>query len=444
IGAKASFSNPIPISLSVPFIGIAGGLDSVDIVDVGLEHLSLQPGPNALQAEVGLHFNNADSAQSKVATFVGELVGGQLGNTPEAITLHNLRIGASPSDYFDLFSKIDISIPSKDIINKPNIDYIMSKAGLSLDGAANNLLNNLKIGAISADLNKAPVIELGTSISVSNFSLNAAVNIGYFGIDLALDSHSLARVDVPSITISTANNQLTLAVKASVTIQDTPEIQTDIANLFNYFMSNTTTAPVNSLVISRPLLGVSTSDNIRTFSLIQYPLALPELLAKARAYLNQVLAGAGGFNMNNIALSGLVVDLNNPSIIAIQGALQVKNLTLPADISINYVGVSLGLDSTPFADLTIPSLSLTSANNALSVSFQANLDVKQGQALNTQIVKLVAPPTNVVIYEPVFGADKNRLFRILSQIKFNIPIAPYLKKIGDLLNGALNGGAGSN
>ncbi|KAF9195051.1 hypothetical protein BGZ50_005272 [Haplosporangium sp. Z 11] len=446
VGAKASFANPIPVSISLPFIGISGGLDRVDIIDVGVQNLVVMPGPNALQAQVNLNFNNAQNAQTKVATFLGELLGGQLGNTPEALTLHNLRIGVSPSDYFDIFSQIDISIPSRDVINQANVDYLTSKLGLSLGDASNNLLNNLKIGAIAADLNKAPVMEIGTSLSVSNFSMNAAVNIGYFGIDLALDNHALARVDVPSITISTANNQLTLAVRALITVQDTPEVQADIGNLFNYFMSNSTTSPVQSLVISRPLLGVSTSDNIQTFSLIKYPLGLPPLLLKAKAYVQQLLAGAGGL-MNNLSVSGLVVDLNNPSIISVQGGLQVKNLTLPADIKISYVGVSVGLDATPAVDLTVPSLALTSADNTLSINFQALADVKQGQELSSQVARLVgallypgriAPPTNLVIYDPVFGGDKNHLFHILSQVKFNVALAPYLQQIAAMLNGNSN------
>jgi len=450
-GAKASFSNPIPISLSVPFIGISGGLDRVDVVDVGLANLAMAPGPNALQAQANLNFNNAENAQTKVATFVGEILGGQLGNTPEDLTVHNLRIGVSPSDYFDLLSQIDIAIPSKAVLNQANVDLIMAKLGLNGTGMADNLLKNLKIGAISADLNKAPVMELGTSLTVSNFSLNAAVNIGYFGIDLALDSHALAHVDVPSIIISTANNQLTLAIKASVTIQDTPEVQTDIANLVNFFMSNTTTSPVNSLVISKPLLGVSTSDHIKTFSQIKVPIGLPALLLQAKAYLNQMLAGLGGFNMNNIVLSGLVLDLNSPSVISVQGGVQVLNFTLPADISISYVGVSLGLDSTPLAALTIPSFTLTSANNALSVNFQALVDVNQSQESSVQVAKLVGallypgqvtPPTNLVIYDPVFGGDKDHLFHILSQVKIPIALAPYLQKIGAIISGSA-GGAGN-
>ncbi|KAF9914527.1 hypothetical protein BX616_008127 [Lobosporangium transversale] len=450
VGAKASFSNPIPISVSVPFIGISGGLDRIDVVDVGLNNLALSPGPNALQAQVALNFNNAAEAQSKVATFVGEILGGQLGNTPEALTVHNLRIGASPSDYFDLLSQIDISIPSKDILNKPNMDLLLAHLGLNPADMTNNLLNNLQIGAISANLNRAPVMELGTSLTVSNVSLNAAVNIGYFGIDLALDTHALARVDVPSITISTANNQLTLAIKASVTIQDTPEIQTDIANLVDFFMANSTTSPVNSLVISRPLLGVSASDSIQTFALIKVPVGLSDLLLKARVYVSQLLAGLGGLNTDNLAISGLALDLNSPSVIGIQGGVQVKNLTLPIDVSISYVGVSLGLDSTPLADVTVPSFTLSSANNALSVNFQALVDVKQGQELSGQIAKLVGsllypgqvtPPTNVVIYDPVFGGDKDHLFHILSKIRINIALAPYLQKIGAIINGGLAGGS---
>ncbi|KAF9434558.1 hypothetical protein BGZ76_007803 [Entomortierella beljakovae] len=450
LGAQAKFSNPIPVSISIPFIGVSGGLDKVDIVNVGINNIGMNPGPNSLQASVDLNFNNAAEAQKKVATFVGEVLGGQFGNTPEDFTVHNLRIGVSPSDYFDILSKIDVSIPSKAILNQANADLLIGKLGLNSTSLIDNVLGNLKLGGISANLNNAPVIEFGTSLTVSNFSMNAAVNIGYFGIDVALDSHALARIDVPSIVISTANNQLSLAIKALITVQDTPEVQTDIANLVNFFMSNTTTSPVNSLVLSRPLLGVSTTDNIQTFALLQVPIPLPDLLLKAKVYVAQMLAGMGGLNLSNIGLSGLVLDLNNPSVIGLQGGITVQNLTLPADISISYVGASVALDATPLASVTIPMLSLTSANNALSVNVQVLIDVNQGQDASGQIAKLigsllypgqVAPPTNAVIYDPVFGGDKDHLFHILSQVKVNIPLAPILQEVGTLVQGLLaNGG----
>ncbi|KAG9067277.1 hypothetical protein KI688_012059 [Linnemannia hyalina] len=451
VGARATFSNPIPISVSVPYIGISGGLDNIDFATVGVNNLALIPGANSLQAGIDLNFNNAANAQTKIATFLGELLGGQLGATPELLTVHNLRLGASPTDYFDLLSQINIAVPSKDIINKANIDLATSKLGnINITQITNNLLSTLQIGDISADLTKAPVLNLGASVSVSNISLAAAVNIGYFGIDLALDAHSLARIEVPSITLTSANNKLTLAIQAAVTLQDTPEIQTDIANLFNYFMANTTASPVTNLVISRPLLGVSASDNIQTFALIKYPLAVSSLLLQAKGIVNNLLAGAGGLNLNSLALSGLVLDLNSPSVIGIQGGIQVKNITLPANINIKYVGVSIGLDDTPLASLTIPQLDLTSANNSLSINFQALVDVKQTPEASGQVAKLigsllnpglVTPPTDLVISQPVFGGDANHLFHILSQIKVGVPLAPYLQQIGGLLNGAVAGGS---
>ncbi|KAG0361268.1 hypothetical protein BC939DRAFT_498765 [Gamsiella multidivaricata] len=448
VGAKAMFSNPIPISLSVPYIGISGGLDNIDILNIGVDNLALLSGANALQAQIDLNFNNAVNAQTKVATLLGELLGGQLGNTPEALTVHNLRIGSSPSDYFDLLSQVNIAVPSKDILSKANADLLIGQLGVNITQLTNNVLSGLQIGAINADLTTAPVIQLGTSVSVSNVSLSAAVNIGYFGIDLALDTHALAHVDVPSISITTANNKLTLAIQAAVTIQDSPQIQTDIANLVDYFMANTTTSPVNNLVISKPLVGASVADNIQTFALIQYPLALSPLLANARVFVNQLLAGvAGGLNLNNLAISGLTLDLNAPPVINVQGGVQIKNLTLPADIKISYVGVSLGLDNTPLASLTIPTLALTSANNTLSLNFQALVNLQQGPDLSAQIGNLVGsllypgkvtPPTALVISNPVFGGDANHLFHILSQIKVNVALAPYLQAISGIVNGTVS------
>ncbi|KAF9924487.1 hypothetical protein FBU30_005558 [Linnemannia zychae] len=449
IGAKATFSNPIPISVSVPYIGVSGGLDNVDLATVGINNLALVPGANSLGAQVDLNFNNAAEAQTKIATFLGEILRGQLGSTPELLTVHNLRIGVSPSDYFDLLSQVNVAVPSKDIINKANLDLITSKLGnINITQIASNLLSTLEIGGVSADLTQAPIMNLGATVSVSNISLNAAVNIGYFGIDLALDAHNLAHIDVPSISITTTNNKLTLAIQAAITLQDTPEIQTDIANLVNYFMANSTTSPITNLVISRPLIGVSASDNIQTLALIKYPLAVSPLLLQAKGFINKLLAGVGGLNLNNLGLSGLVLDLNSPSVIGVQGGIQIKNITLPATINIKYIGVSIGLDDTPLASLTIPQLSLASADNSLSINFQAAVDVKQTSEASGQVAKLVGallspgqvtPPTALVISQPVFGGDANHLFHILSQVKIGVALAPYLQTISNMLNGAAAG-----
>ncbi|KAF9903542.1 hypothetical protein EC991_003747 [Linnemannia zychae] len=449
IGAKATFSNPIPIFVSIPYIGISGGLDSVDLATIGINDLAIIPGTNSLKTGIDFNFNNAIAAQAKITAFLAKLVSGQLGATPEALSFRNLRIGASPLDYFDLFSQIDLVFPSKDVITKVNLDAVAAWLGLDLSMATRSLLSRLKIGAISLGLDKAPVIDFSSSMSLGNFSLNAAVDIGYFGVDLALDSHSLAHVDIPSINVTTANNQLTVAFKAAIAVEDTSAVQTDIANVVNYLSSNTTTVPINSLVISKPLLGVSSADNIQTLALIQYPIALPELLLDARVALTKLLSGAGGLNSNNLVLSGLVLDLNSPPIVSLQGSLLVKNFALPADITISYIGASLGLDSTPLADLTIPSLALTSANNQLTIDFKASLHLQQGQDTNSQVTKLfaaliypgkVVPPTNLAIYNPVFGGDPQNLYHILSQVKFNVAIAPYLKQVGAIFSG--NGGGG--
>lgn len=449
VGARATFSNLIPISVSVPYIGVSGGLDNVDLATFSLNDLAFVPGANSLQTGLDLNFNNAIAAQAKITAFLAQLLGDQFGSTPEQLTLHNLRIGASPSDYFDLLSQVNIAYPSKNLFTKTNLDALSTKLGIDLSKAAGSLLNNIKVGAISMDLDKAPVMDLSTSITLGNFSLKAGFDIGYFGVNLALDSHTLGRVVIPTINISTSNNQLILAFKAAITVEDTPEVQTDIANIVDFLSSNTTRpAPVSSLVVSKPVLGVSDSDNIQTFALIQYPFALAELLAKARASIVQLFPGAGGINTNNMALSGLVVDLNSPSVAGIQGGLRFKGFSLPVDLSISYIGASLGLDAHPLGDITIPSLAFTSANSQLSIDFKASLNIQQGEEASSQVAKFfgaliypgkVAPPTNLIIYNPVFGGGPQHLFHILSLVKFNIAVAPYVQKLGSVFGGSANG-----
>ncbi|KAG0282283.1 hypothetical protein BGZ96_000638 [Linnemannia gamsii] len=448
VGARATFSNLIPISVSVPYIGISGGLDKVDLATFSLNDLTLVPGTNSLQTGLDLNFNNAIAAQAKITAFLAQLLGDQFGSTPEQLALHSLYIGASPSDYFDLFSQVDISYPSRDLFTKANLDALSAKLGIDLSKATGSLLNNIKVGAISLGLEKAPVMDLSTSITLGNFALNAEFDIGYFGVNLALGSHALGRVVIPTINISTSNNQLIFALKAAIAVEDTPEVQTDIANIVDFLSSNTTRpVAVGSLVVSKPVLGVSASDNIQTFALIQYPFALSELLTKTRASIAQLFPGSGGLNTNNMTLSGLVVDLNSPPVAGIQGGLQIKGFSLPVDLSISYIGASLGLDASPLGDITIPSLAFTSADGQLSIDFKASLNLQQDEETSSQVAKFfgaliypgkVVPPTNLIIYNLVFGGDPQHLFQILSQVKYNIAVAPYVQKLGSVFGGSAN------
>ncbi|KAF9924488.1 hypothetical protein FBU30_005559 [Linnemannia zychae] len=448
-GTRVSLSNPVPISISIPYIGFSGGLDNVDLLTVNVDNLALVPGANSHDTQVDFNFNNAIAAQAKIAAFLAELTNGQLGSTPELLTAHNLRIGATPSDCLDLFSQVNLAVPSKDVITAS----ILAKLGFDSSNVASDLLNNMKVGFISLGLDRAPIIDFRTSIALGNFSLGASIDIGYLGIDLALDSHAFAHVDIPSIIISTANNHVDLVFQATIAVQDTTDTQTDMANIVNFLMSNATTSSVNDLVMSNPVFGVSVDDNIQTLSLIRYPIALSGLLTEAKAAIAKIISGAGGVKANDIlSLSGLALDLNNPSIIGAKGSLQIKNFALPANINISYIGALLGLDSTPLAELSIPSLALISSNIQLSVDFSATFNLQQGQDINSRITKLFSavfnpgkavPPTSLVVLNPVFGGDPQHLFHILSQVKFNINIAPYLQQLGTIFNGASTNGSGN-
>ncbi|KAG0233135.1 hypothetical protein BGW41_001615, partial [Actinomortierella wolfii] len=437
VGATAAFSNPIPVTLSVPYIGVSGGLDNVDITNVGVNNLALVTGGNNLQASVDLNFFNGDDAKQKVATFVGRIAQGQLGQTPEALTVHNLRLGASPTDYFDLLSQISISVPSASVINRPNVDYIAGLLGLNLAQIGGDLLNSIQISQLAADLSQPPVITLGTSVAVTGINLQASVNIGYFGIDLALDSTALAHVDVPQITIQTANNQLSLTIQAAVAINDTPQLAEVVGKLFNYFMSADNTVPVNSLVISKPLLGVSASDSIQTFSLISYPLGLPPLLAQAKTYIGGILNGGNSTDLfSRIGLSNLVIDLNSPQVIGIDAGVLIKSLSLPAQIKLSYVGVDIGVDAVNLAQVSIPKLDIGSNGADLTIGTHVDATVATSEAAQGAVAALVnavlagqVPQGNIVISNLAVGGSKERTFKFLQGIKLALPLSKIFAQI---------------
>ncbi|KAF9167705.1 hypothetical protein DFQ26_003493 [Actinomortierella ambigua] len=431
VGATAAFSNPIPVTVSVPYIGVSGGLDDVDITNVGVNNLALVTGGNNLEASIDLNFNNADSAQNKVATFVGRIAQGQLGQTPEALTIHNLRLGASPTDYFDLLSKISISVPSSSVINRPNVDYISGLLGLNLAQVGGDMLKNVQISQLSADLSQPPVIALGTSVVVSGINLQASVDIGYFGIDLALDSTDVAHIDVPQITIHTANNQLALTIQASVAVRDTPQLADVVGKLANYLLTADNTVPVNSLVISKPLLGETAQDTIQTFSLISYPVGLPPLLAQAKTYVGGILNGGNSTDfLNRIGLSNIVIDLNAPQVIGIDAGVLIKGLTLPAQIKLNYVGVDIGIDATNLAQVSVPKLDIGSNGADLTIGTHVDATVATSDAAQSAVAGLVnavlakqVPQGNIVINNLAIGGSQQNTFKFLQRIQFAIPLS---------------------
>ncbi|KAF9966043.1 hypothetical protein BGZ73_001167, partial [Actinomortierella ambigua] len=255
-----------------------------------------------------------------------------------------------------------------------------------------------------------PVIALGTSVAVTGINLQASVNIGYFGIDLALDSTDVAHIDVPQITIQTANNQLSLTIQAAVAIRDTPQLADVVGKIVNYFLSADNTVPVNSLVISKPLLGT---------------------------YANGIINGGNSTDFfSRIGLSNIVIDLNAPQVIGIDAGVLIKGLSLPAQIKFNYVGVDIGIDAVNLAQVSIPKLDIGSNGADLTIGTHVDATVATSEAAQTAVAGLVnavlakqVPQGNVVITNLAIGGSKQNTFKFLQGIKFALPLSKIFAQI---------------
>ncbi|CAG8607500.1 11585_t:CDS:2, partial [Funneliformis caledonium] len=265
VNVGASFNNNFPITIELGFIELSLGLDLIKIIDTNLSYFSIDSGANnrlSIVSELVFQVFD-DQVPDKIASFVNSLQQNRLGDTNELFSINGFKIGVSLDDHIKVFEKVIVKIPTSSILNQKVVEKLLGMIGLSLtDLTIEGMLNRLDIDNIAVDMNPdGQELVINGDIGIKNISLPLNVDMRMLELSVALNASSFTRVILTDIKIISYNNVISTSFTAALIIQDSDELQDEIASLTKSLIEGTDdTAISGNANINGLLFGNSNSD----------------------------------------------------------------------------------------------------------------------------------------------------------------------------------------
>ncbi|KAF9578070.1 hypothetical protein BGW38_006339, partial [Lunasporangiospora selenospora] len=421
----------LPAEIKLNYVGVNLAIDTVALAQVSIPSFKLQPSGDGLLITAHVDINLMTSEQ--LTTAISNLIAGVLGNqtTPATnLVISGAVFGGSPTSVFTILQRVIIPINIAPYINKIP----------QLIGGAGSIANRVSFGAFVIDLNSPQIIGVDTSISIKNVTLPAQIKLNYVGADIAIGQVPLVKLGVPQFTMQPNNGNLDIALRLELALQDSPALTATINGLVQTVLAGQP-VPSTKLVVSGAVFGGSSSNVFTILKDVKIPLDVT-------AYINQAIGAIGSGNgaslFSRIGISDLVVDLNSPQVIGIDASVLVKNISLPAEIKLNYVGANIGINAVPLAQVAIPTFSLAPQNGDLALKVHVAISLLSSDELSKTISALVGalleskplPRTDLVISGAVFGGSPTKVFTILQGVIIPIDISALLAKLGGTIGGS--------
>ncbi|KAI8928450.1 hypothetical protein BC831DRAFT_548409 [Entophlyctis helioformis] len=392
--AKGVVRSPIALNIDLPYVGLAADVNQANIVDVAVS-LSAQ-GVNAVPLSVTVlaKLSEDEAVQVSVATIADAVQRSQLDLIDKyVVSAGRLRLGASPSDYIDSFSKIGGGLPLAPLLK--GLLGIGAPATVPAPGAAApsgpGLLEiiALKLGAIGIDAQPQRTLAASVGATLTNPFPITLSGIGYVSAVAGIDGETVVVATVPRLGLGRGVNNLTLA--ANLQFPSSEKTQDKVLSLFQGIYSGKAGKTPEIFTIARLGLGVSSTDYIKLLSkvVIYLPsssILTPELLGGLGLGGGAATGApaAGGLNLAQLfSLQSVDVLINSvPKI----DALIKAGVMLPINIAANvpFVGLGTKIDDVSAIGVVVKGLA-TRGLGPNNVTLDASLLINDTKPLEDKI-----------------------------------------------------------
>ncbi|KAJ3070912.1 hypothetical protein HDU98_006072 [Podochytrium sp. JEL0797] len=412
-----------PITVNIPYSTITAGLDNVDILS-SQQSLGVNGATGDIQVSAVATFPSSPTIQDKVSTFANTLITSGVGSNPESFSVSGLQFGVSAAEAVQMFSGIRASMASNTILNNQTF------------GSMGNLTNGMNVESAGLDLSQANVIAASALVSLG-MKLNVGAQFGYIGLDATLDNNIVAQVVVPGTTVESNGNGITVNVNAQVSLQQTPTIQSSVANIANKFLApGKQTVTPSSVGANNFAIGVSPTDFIDTFAKVNVNLAIDSILQSFQT--NQSATPL----LNQLQITSTDLSVTSATSLTANFAANVQKL-IPSfikslTVTCPYIGLLVTLNGQTFVTPAVQGFELTNgiASAATVLTFSQNdaLLNQVANALAITVIPSIPPPTANFIPAVLatatgisFGSSASSAFTLASTISLQMDMIATLK-----------------
>ncbi|KAL2918836.1 hypothetical protein HK105_201670 [Polyrhizophydium stewartii] len=385
-GGSFGYSNPLPISVKLPYAGLSVALANEVLVDVGINTIELARTSGTLQPSLGLGFKNGGNSATNVATLVSSFLKGGL---DPGVGVRGIYFG-TPNDRNDLLSAVIADVTS---YLKPTAQTLGPQIKQQIDDLVNQILNGGASSLLQTRSDNLVGINLPLGISALINGLNiqfapgSSINAGIGGsttvpfpvnFDIPVLNVASGVDDLHAFDLRLANTKLSgtgtipLGLSSNILVDDNDNLANKLADIVKQY-AKTSSVP-GQASLGNLFLGVSTNDYIDAFTKISGSLPLDPLFKTVTKTVGVDPGNLDIFSLlNSISLNvnNLGLDARAQRSLLAQTGLTFKN-PLPVTVSgIGYIGATAGIgmangdaiDRDDVVGLNIPAFGIGLGNN---------------------------------------------------------------------------------
>ncbi|KAJ3089540.1 hypothetical protein HK102_006155 [Quaeritorhiza haematococci] len=441
LAPSVSFNNPLPFPVngSLGFVSIDFNVATETMMANTLTGISLVPGANTLNLNLGSRFGTTDSLQNNVATLVNQIAAG--GDVTTAASIKNFAFGSTQETAVQTFKNVEIPIPVTQIAKFASTALSSGAAtggnstfsGLSLTSLFPPLAN-FSVDAVNPQIQNIEVsttqqgMRFGAAAAISN-PLPLAVKLGFAQGGLSLAGTPFTTFSANGIELNSGADRQNLAPSAELAFTR----EAELPNKVNAFIQAAMNGQSSQVTISNVAFGKTSAEAITTFQKCQIPLTIP--FGALTAAAGPAAAGAGSalgrimgqFNFNGFSLQSL----NGLRLAATDAGVDfgaAARVVNPLPVTVNF-----GFGALDVAAKNDANIGRFKVNNITIQRGETDLSLNLGMALQRgeQVQQGVAglfndfttgQTSSVKLANVAFGVSEQEAFNFLSGVTLPIPL----------------------
>lgn len=341
LSPSVALTNPLPISVSMPFAALTVSINNAEFVTSNLQGLNLTSGQNSMDLTLSTGFGKDPAVAGDVKQLFEAFQKGGQGLPTLSVT--GLRFGMTEAQSINTLAAVVATLPSNIV-----------SAVLGENGTATNslpaidkifpALRNVSIAAFAPEFRGADFattpngLNLGATAGINNI-LPVSLNFGSFKSDISLASTKFTSMTVSNLTLGRGPTELSPSV--ALEFDRGTAVGAEVQKLLDAAMKGGTA----QVTVGGVTFGSDLQNPVTAFSQISLPLSLPlgalmtNSTGSSSASLPINIPKSGEFGVEKI--DGINFGTTDTGI-ALGAAGVIKN---PMPVSVRLGFVSVGVSS---------------------------------------------------------------------------------------------------
>ncbi|CAB4476369.1 unnamed protein product [Rhizophagus irregularis] len=435
------------LTMNIGFAGVGIFLDDLSAFDIRVAAASEG---QVVSIASSVKVNDSDELADKL----GGLAKSFFDNTPLTgnLAIKNPFIGASNDDVIRAFSLISLDLSLEKLVTP-----LIKNLPKSIDPITLIDQIGFKLNALGIDT--APQHKILANVQASfNNNFPVTIDIGFVELSLGLDLVNFVDASLSDLSIgSGANNGL--SIKSSLDFQPSnDQVQDKIASFVTSLQQNGLGKTNELFSVSGIKIGPSPNEFIKSFEKVV--VGIPSSLILNQVVVEKLL-GMAGLSLTDLTIEGMLnrlsignvaVDMNpNGQELAIKGNVGISNISLPLNVNMGILELSVALNASPLTRVILPDVKIVSSNNVISTDFTVALIFQDSDGLEDEVAALAKSliegnngtviPGNANINGLLFGSsnsDKD-IINTFSKVLISLPLNPILQPIKAMITNIVSG-----